>query len=582
MTGQRDASATGVNDFWHYAVGSEKRGPVPRTTIAKLLASGEISSETYVWQPGMDNWVHLGDADSLKQLVAALGGDGQPEEFIEEDTTFTTSSEVKATHLALDVDDDDLSSDTIVESVDEVTRGVAALGAGQSAARSHDAPAARAVASEAPAARAAVSPVPAASLDATVQTAIYTPPAAQPDASDDLFGGGDDLFGSGPESQDEGPVGVHARRQSSVLFKLDELGRDESHRGGDNQQFLTDSSGLIDIRAIASAEKKSSGVDDPFGAPFASSSAHLNVGPRTMMTPLSMPIVGRRRSLGPWILAAVALLVAGGVALALILGGDKPVEVQQAERIAAAPADPAKPAEAKPAETKPADPPVEAKPAEVKPAEAKPADPPIEAKPAEVAAADVKPDGVAGEAGKEAGDAAKTADPTLVAKVETKPADKPKPADKVKTEPKTEVKTEPKPEPKVEVVAAKEPATNPNNTSKVNDLLNKLNQGEKTTTTQDTSKDDSVPDKLSAASVRNAIKGRFARCGGMIANPTGSVTVQTQFVISSSGVVQSANVTDGGGTAAEVQRCVVGVIKETTFGRFKEPTMQVNLPVRLL
>ena len=82
--------------------------------------------------------------------------------------------------------------------------------------------------------------------------------------------------------------------------------------------------------------------------------------------------------------------------------------------------------------------------------------------------------------------------------------------------------------------------------------------------------------------MRNTIKGRFGRCGGMISNPSGSVTVQTQFVISASGVVQSARVSDGGGTSPDVQRCVVSVIKETTFGKFKEPTMQVNLPVRLL
>lgn len=571
MTAQRDGSAAGVNDFWHYAVGSEKRGPVPRTTIAKLLASGEVSSETYVWQPGMDNWVHLGDAPSLKQLVAALDGDGQHEEFVEEDTTFTPSSEVKMTHLALDVDDgEDLSSDTIVESVDEVTRGVAALGVNFGA------------------------PAHVASPDssATVLTPIVRipEPARVETASeqDDPFGGSDDLFGAGPEAQDEGPVGVHARRQSSVLFKLDELGRDESQKGGENQQFLTDSSGLIDIRAIASAEKKSSGADDPFGAPFASSSANINLGPRTLMTPLSMPIVGRRRGMGPWILAAVALLVAGGVALALILGGDKTPDTQQAEQVAAAPTQPAKPAEAKPTEAKPEEAkPAEAKPSEAKPAEVKPAEAnPAEVKPTEANPAEVKPAEVAGDTGKNPGDAAKPVDPILVAKVDPKAGDKPKAADKPKTDPKTdpktEVKTEPKTEPKVEVVAAKDPAANPNNTNKVNDLLNKLNQGEKTTTTQDTGKDDSLPDKLSAASVRNAIKGRFARCGSMIANPTGSVTVQTQFVISSSGVVQSANVTDGGGTAAEVQRCVVGVIKETTFGRFKEPTMQVNLPVRLL
>ena len=568
MTAQRAEAGAGVNDFWHYAVGSEKRGPVPRTTIAKLLASGEISSETYVWQPGMDNWVHLGDAPTLKGLVAALDGDGQPEEFVEEDTTFTSSAEVKAVHEALD-DDGDLSSDTIVESIDDVTRGVAALTASESATTLtpmvHFPEPAKA------------EPVKAAPVAAAqpVQAA-----AAQP--ADDLFGNNDDIFGSGPESQDEGPVGVHARRQSSVLFKLDELGRDESQKGGENQQFLTDSSGLIDIRAIASADKKTTAGDDPFGAPFPSAGANLNLGPRTLMTPLSMPIVGRRRSIGPWILAAVALLVAGGVALAVILSGDKPVENQTAQKpdqVAAAPTETAKPAEVKPAEAKPAEAkpaeaqPTEARPAEAQPAEVKPAEAqPAEVKPAEAQPAEVKPT---------------EAKPAEVAKVDTKPAEKPKTgADKPKTatddKPKTTTATEDKP--KVEVVAApKEPATNPNNTSKVNDLLNKLNQGDKpTTTAADTTKDDSLPDKLSAASVRNAIKGRFSRCGGMIANPTGSVTVQTQFVISSSGVVQSANVTDGGGTSAEVQRCVVGVIKETTFGRFKEPTMQVNLPVRLL
>lgn len=577
MTAQRAEAGAGVNDFWHYAVGSEKRGPVPRTTVAKLLASGEISSETYVWQPGMDNWVHLGDAPTLKALVAALDGDGQPEEFVEEDTTFTSSAEVKAVHEALDDADEDLSSDTIVESIDDVTRGVAALTQSQSESATTLTPM---VHFPEPAKAEPVKAAPVAAAQPAKAAAQAQPAQAQPQA-DDLFGGSDDLFGAGPESQDEGPVGVHARRQSSVLFKLDELGRDESQKGGENQQFLTDSSGLIDIRAIASADKKTTAGDDPFGAPFPSSGANLNLGPRTLMTPLSMPIVGRRRSIGPWILAAVALLVAGGVALAVILSGDKPVENQTAkapDQVATAPTEPAKPAEVKPAEVKPTEAkPAEVKPAEAAPTEAKPAEAvPTEAKPAEAQPTEAKP-----------GEVQPTeAKPAEVAKVETKPADKPKAAaDKPKTTPtEDKPKTTTEDKPKVEVVAApKEPANNPNNTNKVNDLLNKLNQGEKTTTTQtDTTKDDSLPDKLSAASVRNAIKGRFSRCGGMIANPTGSVTVQTQFVISSSGVVQSANVTDGGGTSAEVQRCVVGVIKETTFGHFKEPTMQVNLPVRLL
>jgi hypothetical protein len=58
--------------------------------------------------------------------------------------------------------------------------------------------------------------------------------------------------------------------------------------------------------------------------------------------------------------------------------------------------------------------------------------------------------------------------------------------------------------------------------------------------------------------------------------------VQTQFVISSSGVVQSARVTDAAGTGGDVQGCVTSAIKDTTFGRFKDATMTVNLPVKLL
>ena len=102
MTAAQRVDAGGVNDLWHYAVGSERKGPVPRTTIAKLLASGEISAETYVWQPGMDNWVHLGDAAPLKPLVAGLEGDGGPEEFVEEDTAFTSPADIRAVHNELE------------------------------------------------------------------------------------------------------------------------------------------------------------------------------------------------------------------------------------------------------------------------------------------------------------------------------------------------------------------------------------------------------------------------------------------------------------------------------------------------
>ncbi len=597
--------AGGTNDLWHYAVGSERKGPVPRTTIAKLLASGEISAETYVWQPGMDNWVHLVDAAPLKPLVAGLEGDGAPEEFVEEDTAFTSPADLKAVHTALDDDDGELSGDTIVEAIPDMSKGAPAPAVQETGPRGTQkspkkgaqaqaeakpapkvaAPAAKAEpvkaepAKQMPTSTMAAQPAPAPAKKDSGLFPNVAAPAAAAVAANDIFGGGadDDIFGSSaPASEGEDIAGVHGRRQSSVLFSLDELGREENKKGGagggkpgGNEQFVTDSSGLIDIKAIATNEKRGSGGDDPFGA----SAPNLVLPVRSGPSAMTIPIVERKRGNGPWILAAAALLVIGGAVVAFILatGGEKEVTNVPVAASETAKTEPAKPVEVaktdekKPEEAKPTTPPpTEAK---VDPAANPTTPPPTEAK--------VDPA------------ANPTTPPPTEAKVEPTPApavtpkkDEPK-KDVKKDEPKTEVKKdEPKKdEPKTEV--KKDPPANKENTTKVNDLLDKLNSGDPVKK-DETGGDSSLPDKLSAATVRNTIKGRFGRCGGMISNPSGSVTVQTQFVISASGVVQSARVSDGGGTSPDVQRCVVSVIKETTFGKFKEPTMQVNLPVRLL
>ena len=652
MTAHR-VDAAGGNDLWHYAVGSERKGPVPRTTIAKLLASGEISAETYVWQPGMDNWVHLVDAPTLKALVAGLEGDGHPEEFVEEDTAFTSPADMKAVHHELDSNDDDesLSGDTIVESIPTSQPLTASVAPAKAAAQPQPKPAAQAQAKPAaqaqaasasqaevkPAAPAAAKspapapvkpPAPAKAAPAKAAAEPAPPPSAGPTpakkdsglfgdvvassttgaataAGADIFAGtglDDDLFGgTAPMSEAEEIAGVHGRRQSSVLFSLDELGREEGAKStkqasGGGEQFITESSGLIDIKAIATNEKRGRG-DDPFGA----SAPNLVLAPRGGPPPMTVPIVEKRRGNGPWILAAAALLLIGGVAVAFILssgGKDEPKPPAIASTdpaIAGATVAPTPGPTPKTETTAPAGQPADGKPAagteatqpatepvakvegeQPAPSPATPASPTVPAAGANTDA--VKAEVPPTEAPK--AEAPKTEAPKAEApKAETKPKTEPKPKAEPKTEPKTE---EPKPEriAKVEPVTA--PATNPGNTDKVNDLLNKLNSRDKPEATTDTPTESSLPDKLSAANVRNTIKGRFGRCGALISNATGSVTVQTQFVISSSGVVQSARISDGGGTSPEVQKCVVGVIKETTFGKFKEPTMQVNLPVRLL
>jgi hypothetical protein len=90
----------------------------------------------------------------------------------------------------------------------------------------------------------------------------------------------------------------------------------------------------------------------------------------------------------------------------------------------------------------------------------------------------------------------------------------------------------------------------------------------------------SLPDKLDASAVRNAVRGRFGTCAAKVAG--GSVIVQTSFVISSNGMVQSARISEGGGATVEVQRCIIEQIKATKFGGFRDPYMIVNLPIKLL
>ncbi|TNF27549.1 MAG: DUF4339 domain-containing protein [Deltaproteobacteria bacterium] len=602
--------STTIQDLWHYAVGSERKGPVPRATLGSLLAAGEISSETYVWQPGMENWVHLGDADPLKELVAGVGGDQPVEVFIEEDTAFNTADELLATHHALaagdgaeeeaadaapaadftyDVVDEasEVGGDTIVESVDDVFGSIttdyepegdevtligADAGVFAAAAAAVDE-----VAEEPEAEPFAVT----AEEPAVVASAGEAAAAA---SGIDIFGDADadDIFAEASDEpvQMTGSLGAHSRHANSVLFSLDDLGRDDAKDApaGGGDPFVTDTSGLIDIKAIADSQEERHDYGDPFAVPTAP------VAPRAGT--IAIPIVERRRSLGPWILAAaVILLVGGGIVAFTLMGDDTPkpdpvamaaletrAKAAEAEAAAAKAAAEAQAAEAKAAE--------EARvAAEKAAAEAKAAEQAKAAEEAKVAAA--------GEAKTEGGEEPAAGD--VVAKADTTPKAR---TPKVhRTTPKTTPTTttpEPKdttPEPTIEVAAAPKTTTSSGNTRKVNALLEKLNNpGEGTTTTS--AADTNMPKKLSAASLRQTLRqnrARFAKCGQSLGADAGSVKVTTSFVIQgATGAVQSARIVNGGGTSPEVQRCVVSELKNTVFGRFSDATMTVNFPIQLL
>ncbi|CAN5514781.1 hypothetical protein BH09PLA1_BH09PLA1_37410 [soil metagenome] len=42
---------------WHYAVGSERIGPIDITALRQKLASGELHANTLVWTDGLPNWI---------------------------------------------------------------------------------------------------------------------------------------------------------------------------------------------------------------------------------------------------------------------------------------------------------------------------------------------------------------------------------------------------------------------------------------------------------------------------------------------------------------------------------------------
>ncbi|PIE17265.1 MAG: hypothetical protein CSA66_06285 [Proteobacteria bacterium] len=138
-------------------------------------------------------------------------------------------------------------------------------------------------------------------------------------------------------------------------------------------------------------------------------------------------------------------------------------------------------------------------------------------------------------------------------------------------------------------MVAAAPPKRPSNTTgtrKVNALLEKLNKPGDSGSSAAAPAESNLPQRLTAASLRTTLKrnrSKFAACGNKIQGSSGSVRVSTSFVIQgSSGRVKSARIVNGGGTSAQVQRCVVSALKNTTFGRFKEATMTVNYPIQLL
>ena len=53
-------------DRWFYAVGEERRGPVEKDEVLKMIADGRLRSTTLVWTRSLTDWAPAGEMAELK------------------------------------------------------------------------------------------------------------------------------------------------------------------------------------------------------------------------------------------------------------------------------------------------------------------------------------------------------------------------------------------------------------------------------------------------------------------------------------------------------------------------------------
>lgn len=435
---------------------------------------------------------------------------------------------------------------------------------------------------------------------ASTTSSLFDSPEVVAGAADD-----DDIFGSDDFGDDDfsggAKPGVHGRRETSVLFSLDDIGSSGDQGGTHDDSMVTESSGLIDIRAVAArTSAKSGGVtSSPFGDDAASSL--ILPGGGGGMT-LASPIVSRRRGGGlKMALVAVLAVAVGGVLVWWLMSQQKPEPAPEArtvapagEQAAVAAASPAKPAEAPVppdgagagAEAAAAGVAAGAAAAETEPEPG--AEQPAAGAEGAPGGGDAKPEGAADDGG----EAPAVAEPAKPKAEPAKPKAEPAKPKAEPARPRAETpKPEPKPEPaKREAEIPKSVPTAGGSSKDVNDLLKQLEKKKAVAEPEPTGGDSDsagggLPAKLGASALKGTLRkrhGSFSACyAAQPDRPPGSVTVKTTLVIASSGAVTSARITGGGGTTSAVQSCIVNALLATRFSGFTDPQMIVNYPIVL-
>jgi len=62
---------------WHYAEGSQQKGPLAEEELKQMISSGQLTATTKVWKEGMPDWVA---ADTLPEFsgLGSIGVSAQP------------------------------------------------------------------------------------------------------------------------------------------------------------------------------------------------------------------------------------------------------------------------------------------------------------------------------------------------------------------------------------------------------------------------------------------------------------------------------------------------------------------------
>lgn len=542
---------------WYAVLDGEQSGPMELSVLLGAVSEGRANSNTFVWRPGYAEWRRAGEVEGLSDLVAASAADA------EKTKASPTPEEVELVRGGFS----DEMRNTVAVDMAAVVRA-SSLGGDPAASPRESADVA-----------------PSNSMDTLFDD---DPTPAISEGSSGFF----DVPESNAESE---KVMLYQRRDTSVLFSLDDFGKAGGGAGDGKKDNVfaerTAESGLIDIRAVA---RKSSTTAPGEGDLFDTASA-----PATATAPASrdfssriatrtepLMISRKKRGLPGWAIALGAVAVAGIGALGatLLVPGEtqppQPVAVVEPAKEPVAPKEVEKAAELE-------------KPKAAEPEKVAEAVDPL----ADVGSA-VDAQGAQSE---DAGQAADTesADTALeVAEVEVPvkkaPVVKSKKAKKSSQKAsKAKVKTKPKKENSPAPVASKPeptpPAEKSNKANKATALLDSLGSGgsggsSASGGSAEASNSD-LPAKLGKKDIRKVIRkytGAVVNCykKSGVSGGAGAVVVTAKLSVAAGGRVSSVTVLGplGGGA---VGSCISSKLKSAKFPPFQEGPQTVPMTFRV-